>query len=88
MSSTKTSILDNFVRLITEQIDKYAYYDNNADVIDRLFDGMVRSCIGMKKILDIYVIKEYEIKTAELKIKYRNKVASEKEREKESIYSK
>ena len=48
MSSTKTSILDNFVRLITEQIDKYAYYDNNADVIDRLFDGMVRSCIGMK----------------------------------------
>ena len=88
MSAGNTSILDNFVKLITQQIDKYAYYDDNSDVINRLFDGLVRACIGMKKILDISVIKEYEIKIAELQIKYRNKVALEKEREKESIYSK
>lgn len=73
MSVNNTSMLNNFVRLLTLQIDKYSDYSENDEYIERLFSGFGRACTGLKRMIGVEEVAKYERIRDELRVTFEAK---------------
>jgi hypothetical protein len=68
--NSNTNILDNFVRLINEQIIKYSQYNDNTEIIDRLFQSFSKAFNGLRRMIDAEAVKKYNELNGDLQKKY------------------
>lgn len=68
--NNNTNILENFIRLIDVQISKYNQYNDNTEIIDRLFQSFAKAFNGLRRLIDADTIKKYNDISRELQKKY------------------
>ena len=60
------SILDNFVRLITNNLDKHSPTNDLSRNIERLLGAFQRAIVGMKRLMNAETHQKYNLKWEEL----------------------